>query len=119
MDAAASAVRRRAILRSEAREVLGSETARSGLAKKFCRIYCRTAGSGLDRRTKFPFEFRYVPGGSVDHLRAAATELIPLRPVKHWRREPLLDMGARRRRSCWFRSRNDLAGESLSAQSLM
>jgi hypothetical protein len=24
----------------------------------------------------------------------------------------------RRRRPCWFRSRNDLAGESLSAQSL-
>jgi hypothetical protein len=36
------------------RRVNGACRKRSGLAKEFCRIYCRTAGSRLDRRTKFP-----------------------------------------------------------------
>jgi putative ABC transport system substrate-binding protein len=36
--------------------------------------------AGWTERQNFRFEFRYVPGGSVDQLRAAATELIALRP---------------------------------------
>src|SRR5262245_37253040 len=36
--------------------------------------------AGWTEGHNFRFEFRYVPGGSVDHLRAAATELVALRP---------------------------------------
>src|SRR5262249_20025133 len=36
------------------RRVNGACRKRSGLAKKFYRIYCRTAGSGLDRMFRFP-----------------------------------------------------------------
>ena len=62
---------------------MGACRKRSGVGKGiFCRIYCRKLREArMDRRTKFPpSNFAIVPGGSVDHLRAAATELVSLRP---------------------------------------
>ena len=51
-----------------------------GWRRNFAGFIAGLREAGWTEGQNFRFEFRYVPGGSVDHLRAAATELIALRP---------------------------------------
>jgi putative tryptophan/tyrosine transport system substrate-binding protein len=51
-----------------------------GWRRNFAGFIAGLREAGWTERQNFRFEFRYVPGGSVDQLRAAATELIALRP---------------------------------------
>jgi len=51
-----------------------------GWRRNFAGFIAGLRETGWTEEQNFRFEFRYVPGGSVDHLRAAATELIALRP---------------------------------------
>jgi putative ABC transport system substrate-binding protein len=51
-----------------------------GWRRNFAGFTAGLREAGWTEGQNFRFEFRYVPGGSVDHLRAAATELIALRP---------------------------------------
>jgi putative ABC transport system substrate-binding protein len=51
-----------------------------GWRRNFAGFIAGLREAGWTEGQNFRFEFRYVPGGIVDHLRAAATELIALRP---------------------------------------
>src|SRR5262245_13721332 len=51
-----------------------------GWRRNFAGLIAALREAGWTEGQNFRFEFRYVPGGSVDHLRAAATELVALRP---------------------------------------
>ena len=51
-----------------------------GWRRNFAGFIAGLREAGWNEGKNFRFEFRYVPGGSVDHLRAAATELVALRP---------------------------------------
>jgi putative ABC transport system substrate-binding protein len=51
-----------------------------GWRRNFAGFIAGLREAGWTEGKNFRFEFRYVPGGIVDHLRAAATELIALRP---------------------------------------
>jgi predicted 3-demethylubiquinone-9 3-methyltransferase (glyoxalase superfamily) len=51
-----------------------------GWRRNFAGFIAGLREAGWTEGQNFRFEFRYVPGGSVDHLRAAATELVALRP---------------------------------------
>ena len=51
-----------------------------GWQRNFAGFIAGLREAGWTEGQNFRFEFRYVPGGSVDHLRAAATELVSLRP---------------------------------------
>ena len=51
-----------------------------GWRRNFAGFIAGLREAGWTEGQNFRFEFRYVPGGSVDQLRAAATELIALRP---------------------------------------
>jgi putative ABC transport system substrate-binding protein len=51
-----------------------------GWRRNFAGFIAGLREAGWTEEQNFRFEFRYVPGGSVDHLRAAATELVALRP---------------------------------------
>ena len=51
-----------------------------GWRRNFAGFIAGLREAGWTEGQNFHFEFRYVPGGSVDHLRTAATELVALRP---------------------------------------
>jgi ABC-type uncharacterized transport system substrate-binding protein len=51
-----------------------------GWRRNFAGFIAGLREAGWTEGKNFRFEFRYVPGGSMDHLRAAATELVALRP---------------------------------------
>jgi putative ABC transport system substrate-binding protein len=51
-----------------------------GWRRNFAGFIAGLREAGWTEGQNFRFEFRYIPGGSVDHLRAAATELVALRP---------------------------------------
>jgi ABC-type uncharacterized transport system substrate-binding protein len=51
-----------------------------GWRRNFAGFIAGLREAGWTEGQNFRFEFRYVPGGSVDHLRAAAIELVALRP---------------------------------------
>jgi putative tryptophan/tyrosine transport system substrate-binding protein len=51
-----------------------------GWRRNFAGFIAGLREAGWTEGQNFRFEFRYVPGGGVDHLRAAATELVALRP---------------------------------------
>jgi ABC-type uncharacterized transport system substrate-binding protein len=51
-----------------------------GWRRNFAGFIAGLREAGWTEGQNFRLEFRYVPGGSVDHLRAAATELVALRP---------------------------------------
>ena len=51
-----------------------------GWRRNFAGFIAGLREAGWTEGKNFRFEFRYVPGGSVDHLRAAATELVALGP---------------------------------------
>jgi len=51
-----------------------------GWRRNFAGCVAGLREAGWTERQNFRFEFRYVPGGGVDHLRAAATELVALQP---------------------------------------
>jgi ABC-type uncharacterized transport system substrate-binding protein len=51
-----------------------------GWRRNFAGFVAGLREAGWTEGQNFRFEFRYVPGGSVDQLRVAATELVALRP---------------------------------------
>jgi putative ABC transport system substrate-binding protein len=50
------------------------------MAEEFCGFCRRAARKGWVEGRDFRFQFRYVPGGNLDHLRVAAGELVSLAP---------------------------------------
>ena len=82
-----------------------------GWRRNFAGFIAGLRETGWTEGQNFRFEFRYVPGGSVDHLRAGATELVALRPDVILTVTPL-------RRVSWRNKRNQFPSYSCSASIL-